>query len=88
MTVRIYEHLAMLNTGFDQVRRSLAALGRYREFDRPTLAQFSDQADETRAATNSYVASVIEVAETAEAGRRFRKRRTTTGSHSHRIVSF
>jgi hypothetical protein len=75
MTVRIYEHLAALNTGFDQVRRSLAALGGYREFDRPTLAQFSDRADETRAATNSYVASVIEVAETAEAGRRFRKRR-------------
>jgi len=75
MKVRIYEHLAMLNTGFDQVRRSLAALGRYREFDRPTLLQFSERAEEARAATNSYLASVIEAAETAEAGRRFGKRR-------------
>ena len=80
MKVRIYEHLAMLNTGFDQVRRSLAALGRYREFDRPTLAQFSERAEEARAATNSYLASVIEAAETAEAGRRFRKRRDTRRS--------
>ena len=74
MTVRIYEHLAALNTGFDQVRRSLAALARYREFDRPTLVQFNERA-EARAATNSYLASVIEAAETAEAGRRFGKRR-------------
>jgi hypothetical protein len=76
MTVRIYEQLAMLNTGFDQVRRSLAALARYREFDRPTLVQFSERAEEARAATNSYLASVIEAAETAKAGRQFRKRRT------------
>jgi hypothetical protein len=75
MTVQIYEQLAMLNTGFDQVRRSLAALARYREFDRPTLVQFSERAEEARAATNSYLASVIEAAETAEAGRRFGKRR-------------
>ena len=75
MTVRVYEHLAALNTGLDQVRRSLAALARYREFDRPTLTQFSERAEEARAATNSYVAGVIEAAETAEAGRRFRKRR-------------
>ena len=77
ITVRIYEHLAMLNTGFDQVRRSLAALARYREFDRPTLLQFSERAEEARAATNSYLASVIEAAETAEAGRRFGKRRAS-----------
>ena len=75
VTVRIYEHLAALNTAFDQVRRSLAALARYREFDRPTLLQFSERADEARAASNSYVAGVIEAAETAEAGRRFGKRR-------------
>ena len=75
MTVQIYEQLAMLNTGFDQVRRSLAALARHREFDRPTLLQFSERAEEARAATNSYLAGVIEAAETAKAGRRFRKRR-------------
>jgi len=33
--------------------------------------QFRERAEEARAATNSYLASVIEVAETAEAGRRF-----------------
>jgi hypothetical protein len=76
MRVKIYEHLAALNTGFDQVRRSLAGLARYRDFDRATLAEFSDRAEEARASTTSYLASVIGTAETAEAGRRFRKRRT------------
>jgi hypothetical protein len=42
------EHLAALNTGSDQVRRSLAALAGYREFDRPTLLQFSERAEEAR----------------------------------------
>jgi hypothetical protein len=75
MTVRIYEHLAALNVGFDRVRRSLAALARHREFDRAALKQFSERAEEVRASMNSYLTGVIESAETAEAGRRFRKRK-------------
>jgi hypothetical protein len=75
MTVRIYEHLAALNTGFDQVRRSLAALARYRAFDRAAIIQFSERAEEVRASMNSYLTGVIGIAETAEAGRRFGKRK-------------
>jgi len=41
-----------------------------------TLDRFRALSKETRAATNSYVAGILERVETDEAGRRFGKRRT------------
>ena len=70
---RVYEHLLALNAGFEQARRSLAALRRD-GFDREALERFSALAEEARAATVSYLAGAIETVETNEAGRRFRKR--------------
>ena len=44
-------------------------------FPRGTLARFTALSKETRAATNSYLAGMIEASETHEAGRRFRERK-------------
>jgi len=71
----VYEHLAQINAGFDQAIRSLVALRKHGAFPRGALARFTALSKETRAATNSYLAGMIEAAETAEAGRRFRERR-------------
>jgi hypothetical protein len=71
----VYELLLRINAGFDQAIRGLAALQRHAAFHRSTLERFAALSKETRAATNSYVTSVIETAETNEAGRRFRERR-------------
>jgi len=73
--LHVYEHLAQINAGFDQAIRSLVALRKHGAFPRGTLARFTALSKETRAATNSYLAGMIEAAETAEAGRRFRERR-------------
>src|ERR1022692_1043199 len=70
---RVYERLLALNAGFEQSRRSLAALRR-EGFDREALERFSALAEEARAATASYLAGAIATVETNEAGRRFRKR--------------
>ena len=69
-----YLHLLSLNAGFDQVIGSLAALRKHGAFQGGELARFSALSKETRAATNSYLAGVIETVETEQAGRRFRKR--------------
>jgi len=71
----VYEHLAQINAGFDQAIRSLIALRKHGAFPRGTLARFTALSKETRAATISFLAGMIEAAETAEAGRRFRERR-------------
>jgi hypothetical protein len=70
----IYQHLLSIHAGYDQVIRSLAALRQYGAFQAGELARFSALSKETRAATNSYLVSVLETAETDDAGRRFRKR--------------
>ena len=73
MKRRVYEHLLALNAGFEQARRSIAALRRD-GFDREALERFSALAKEARAATVSYLAGAIATVETNEAGHRFRKR--------------
>jgi hypothetical protein len=71
----VYRHLLEVNTGFDQVIRALAALRKHGPFHRRELDHYSAVAKEARAATNSYLAGVLERIETDEAGRRFGKRR-------------
>jgi hypothetical protein len=75
LKLNIYQNLLKINAGFDQVIGGLAALRKYRTFHRRELARFSALSKENRAATNSYLASVIETGETQEAGGRFRKRK-------------
>jgi len=72
MKLRVYEHLLALNAGFDQVRRTMRALGRHRSFDSSELARFSDLSEEARAATirGSKTGSA---AATRKAGKRERK---------------
>src|SRR5450631_4154041 len=60
MKLKVYEHLLRMNVGFDQAIRSLVALGKHSAFHRVTLARFTALSKEARAATNSYLASVIE----------------------------
>jgi len=57
------------------VIEGLAALRKHGAFHRDTLARFAALSKENRSATNSYLTSVIESAETDEAGRRFRERK-------------
>jgi len=70
----IYRHLLEFNAGYDQVIRSLAALGKHRAFQSGELARFSALSKEARAATNSFLVAAIETIETSEAGRRFSQR--------------
>jgi hypothetical protein len=70
----VYEHLLNINAAFDQVARSIAALRKHRQFHAGELNRFRQQSHETRASVNSYLTSIIESAETDEAGRRFRRR--------------
>ena len=74
MNLAIYEHLLAVNAGFDQVRRALAATSQAREFERGEIARFRALAEETRAAIASYLASVIELAETEKAGHLYKRR--------------
>ena len=75
MKVRVYEALAEINRGFQQALDGLAALRQDPAFHAGELDRCATLAKETRAVTNSYLASVIENSETSEAGRRYRKRR-------------
>jgi hypothetical protein len=74
LKVNVYEHLLKINSAFDQVARSLVALQKHRQFGVGELNRFRQQSNETRASVNSYLASIIESAETDEAGRRFHRR--------------
>ena len=76
MKLDVYENLLRINAGYDQAIRSLAALRKHGAFHRGALARFAALSKETRAAATSYIVSVIEAAETNEAGRRFRERKT------------
>jgi hypothetical protein len=70
----VYQHLFDVNAGFDQVIRSLDALAQHDAFHRREIERFRALSKEARAATNSYLAGVLERAETDEAGRRFARR--------------
>ena len=74
MKVDVYQNLLLINSAFDQVVRSLVALGKHRRFHGAELERFRRQSNETRASLNSYLTAIIESAETDEAGRRFRRR--------------
>ena len=74
MKRNIYEEWCRVNAGFEQVLDGLKALQKHRPFDAGEGDRFRDLAQEARAATNSYLAGVVERAETKEAGRRFRDR--------------
>jgi hypothetical protein len=56
----VYRHLLDLNAGFDQVTRALAALRKDGPFDRRELGRYSALSKEARAATNSYLTSVLQ----------------------------
>jgi hypothetical protein len=70
----VYKQLFRINRGFDAVLRALRVLREHEGFHASELRHFRDLAREARASTNSYLAAVIESAETDEAGRLFRKR--------------
>ena len=70
----VYQQLFRINRGFDAVLRGLAVLRDHGGFHRSELRRFRALAREARASTNSYLAAVIESAETDQAGRLFRKR--------------
>ena len=75
MKLPVYKHIFEINAGFDQVVRGLAALRKEDAFVAKELDRFSELAKEARAATNSFLAGVLDGEETREAGRRFGKRR-------------
>lgn len=72
----VYEQLWAFESGFDQVRRALQRLGQLGTFQRWEVDRFLALLEEGRAATASYLAEAIGEAETREAGRLFRLRKT------------
>jgi hypothetical protein len=74
--LKVYQQLLGVNAGFDQVIRGLAALRKHDSFHGRELDRFRALSKEARAATNSYIAGVLERVETDDAGRRFGARRT------------
>jgi hypothetical protein len=74
LEIDVYRHLLSINAGFNLVLRGLTALRKHAAFHRDELARFAALSKENRSATNSYLLGAIEIAETNEAGRRFRKR--------------
>jgi hypothetical protein len=72
--VSTYGQWYRINAGFQEVLRGLRALRREPGFSAAQLRGFEQLSREARAATNSYVAEVVEARETEEAGRLFRRR--------------
>jgi hypothetical protein len=70
----MYEQLVALNAGFEEVRRALRKLRSLGSFDSAERAHLSALSEEARAASNSYLASVIETLETEHAGKFYRHR--------------
>jgi hypothetical protein len=69
-----HERLREINAGYEQVIRSLIALRAHTAFNRNQLKLFRALAKEVRASTNSYLTGALESVETADAGKRFRRR--------------
>lgn len=65
---KAYEHLFLMNQGFDQVARSLKELATYSAMRPDEIAQFAHLAEETRSATNSHLLDVLAAIEIARAG--------------------
>jgi hypothetical protein len=72
--VEVYFQLWLINRAFDRVLKSLAVLRELPGFHRGEIDRFRNLSQETQSAMNSYLVSVVEVAETGKAGRHFRKR--------------
>jgi hypothetical protein len=53
MELKVYEHLLVVNAGFDQVLRGLAGLRKHDSFRRREIDRFRALSKEARAATNS-----------------------------------
>jgi len=66
---QVYEHLAEVEAGFEQVARTLRAFRKSGGFVRSEIERLSELAAEARAATLSYLTNIIETLETEEAGR-------------------
>jgi hypothetical protein len=75
MKRKVYEHVLEMNQGYDQVLRSLKALGKSPGLQRGEIRRFEQLARETRAATNSFVLESLAGRETADAGRLFVQRK-------------
>ena len=74
MNETVYLQLFRMNRGFGAVLRALRVLQDHGGFHPSELRHFRNLAKEARASTSSYLAAVIESAETDEAGRLFGKR--------------
>jgi hypothetical protein len=74
MNLEIYELLLAVNAGFEQVHRALSAAAQISGFKRREITRFNALAEETRAAIASYLTGVIELAETEQAGRLYKRR--------------
>jgi hypothetical protein len=84
MNSEVYELLWKLNHGYDDAMTALAGLRSHSRFSRRELQRFIGLGKEAQAATNSFLAGVIETTETAEAGRRYAKRRKREQQEEHR----
>ena len=76
MKLSTYKYLYGVNAGFDEVIRNLTALRKEGAFQPREMDRFIELSKETRAATNSHLASIVEQVETDEGGRRFSRRKT------------
>ena len=74
MKVEAYLHLWLINRGFDRALKSLEVLREHPAFRRGEIDRLRNLAQEVQAAMNSYLVSIVEIAETDKAGRLFRKR--------------
>jgi hypothetical protein len=72
---QVYEHLAAINSGFDQARTAVRAFPGFGH-DRTEIDRLDELIAEARAATLSYLTNVIETVETDEAGRLQNRRLT------------
>jgi hypothetical protein len=75
MKLKAYEHLLLVNQGYDQVARSLKALAKYPELKPDEIRRFEQLAREGRAATNTHLLDVLSAVEGKQAGRLFQQRR-------------
>jgi hypothetical protein len=73
-TLATYEQLLQMNSGYEQVLRSLDLLCTNPAFNRDQLRLFRDMAREARACSNAYVTEVLLQAELHEAARCFKQR--------------
>ena len=70
----VYLQLWRINRSLERVEQSLDILRRHPAFRRREIDRFRSMAHEVRAATCSYLAEMIGIAETDQAGRQFAKR--------------